>query len=265
VRHCHGMTIARNSPVALLVLLLVVGCSLLPGGDTPDLEGREFLSTSIAVDGLTRDLVRGTVIRLGFADGRLSANAGCNTYGATYRLEGDVLAVTDASTTEMGCDADHQAQDAWLFALIGAQPGITVNGDELVLSEGDTTVAFLDRTVAEPDLPLIGPIWTVTMILTADAAASVPEDVAATLAFSDSGQVFVNTGCNTGSGSVEVLSTTLRLGDIVLSQAACTGPAVGVERAMIEVLSADVVHYDINASQLTVSIGDRGLQLAGTN
>ena len=67
MRHCHGMTIARNGPVALLVLLLVVGCSLVPGGGTPDLDGRAFLSTSIAVDGMNRDLVAGTIIRLGFA------------------------------------------------------------------------------------------------------------------------------------------------------------------------------------------------------
>ena len=206
------MTISRNGPVALLLSLLVVGCSLVPGGGTPALDGRAFLSTSIAVDGMNRDLLAGTIIRLGFADGHLSANAGCNTYGATYRVEGDVLAVTDASTTEMGCDPDHQAQDDWLFALLGDQPGITVDGDELVLSEGTTTVAFLDRTVAEPDLPLIGPTWTVTMIMTGDAAASVPDGVVATLAFSESGELFVNTGCNTGSGAVEILDTTLRPG-----------------------------------------------------
>lgn len=259
------MTIARIGPVALLVLLLVVGCSLVPGGGTPDLDGREFLSTSIAVDGMNRDLVAGTVIRLGFADGHLSATAGCNTYGATYRVEGDVLAVTDPSTTEMGCDLDHQVQDDWLFALLGAQPGITVDGDELVLSEGDTAVAFLDRTVAEPDLPLIGPLWTVTMIMTGDAAASVPEGVVATLAFSEEGEVFVTTGCNTGSGAVEILDTTLRPGDIALTRVACAPPANDVEQAMLEVLGADVVHYDVDASQLTLSIGDRGLQLAGTN
>ncbi len=259
------MTISRIGPVALLVSMLVVGCSLVPGGGTPDLDGREFLSTSIAVDGMNRDLVAGSVIRLGFTDDHLSANAGCNTFGATYRVEGGVLAVTDASTTEMGCDADHQTQDEWLFALLGAQPGIALDGDELVLSEGTTTIALLDRTVAEPDLPLIGPTWTVTMILTGDAAASVPEGVIATLAFSESDELFVNTGCNSGSGSVEILDTTLRPGDIALTRVACEAPANDVEQAILEVLSADVVGYEIDASQLTLSIGDRGLQLAGTN
>jgi len=259
------MTISRIGPVALLVSMLVVGCGVLPGSGSLDLNGREFLSTSIAVDGMNRDPVAGTVIRLSFADDHLSANAGCNTFGATYRIEGDVLAVTDASTTEMGCDAALQTQDEWLFALLGAQPGITLEGNELVLSEGTTTVAFLDREEAEPDLPLIGPIWTVNTILTGDAAATVPEGVVATLAFSETGQIFVNTGCNSGSGSVEILDTTLRPGDIALTLVACTGPAAGVERAMIAVLSADVVHYEVDADQLTLSIGDRGLRLTGTN
>ena len=259
------MTISRIGPVALLVSIGIVGCSLIPGGGTPDLDGREFLSTSIAVDGMNRDLVAGTVIRLGFADGHLSAIAGCNTFGATYRVEGDALAVTEASTTEMGCEADHQAQDEWLFALLADQPAITVDGDELVLSQGSTTIAFLDRAVAEPDLPLIGPTWTVTMILTGDAAASVPEGVLATLVFAESGDLFVNTGCNTGSGTVEVLDTTLRPGDVALSRVACAPPASDVERAMIEVLSADVVRYEIDAGQLTLSIGDHGLKLAGSN
>ena len=72
------------------------------------------------------------------------------------------------------------------------------SGDELVLEDGATVITLLDREVADPDLPLVGPVWTVTAIITGDAVSSVPEGVIATLVFTDDGLVMVNTGCNSG-------------------------------------------------------------------
>jgi heat shock protein HslJ len=71
-----------------------------PGG--VDLDGREFLSTS--VEGYT--LVEGTTLRLSFSDGALSANAGCNTIFGGYTVDGGTLAVDTLGTTEMACETD---------------------------------------------------------------------------------------------------------------------------------------------------------------
>lgn len=259
----HGMTIARLGPAALLVML-AAGCNLLPGGGSPDLSGREFLSTSVTVGGLAQPLVDGTRIRLAFDEERmLAAHAGCNHFGAMYRIDGGVLEITGGAMTEMGCDPALADQDEWLFAFLGSQPLVRASGDELVLEEGETVITLLDREVADPDLPLVGPVWTVSAILSGDAVSSVPQDVLATMVFTDDQLVMVNTGCNTGSGGAEVRADTIRFGDIALTRVACEGAAAEMEEAMLTVLSADVVRYEVDASVLELSIAGYGLQLTG--
>lgn len=256
------MTFARIAPAALI---LVAACSVLPIGGSLPVAGREFLSTSVMVRGVNRPLVGDTRIRIGFTDdGMISASAGCNLFGGAYRIDGGVLVVTGGATTEMGCQPALQAQDDWLFALLGAQPTLTLTGDELILEEGDTIITLLDREVADPDLSLVGPTWTVTSIIAGDAVSSVPEGVVATFIFTEGGLVVVNTGCNSGSGAVAVQSNTLRFGAIALTERACEGPAGDMERAVLMVLHSDVVRFQIEARSLELTIGDYGLQLAGS-
>jgi heat shock protein HslJ len=257
------MTISR---IGLGVLLaVVVGCSLLPGGGSVDVAGREFVSTSVTVDEVPEPLVEGTQIRLSFSDdAMLSAHAGCNRFGALYRIDGGVLVISGGAVTEMGCDPPLQDQDEWLFALLGAQPAVELVGDELTLTEGGTVISLLDREVADPDLPLVGPVWTVTALVTGDAVSSPPEDVVATMVFTDDGLVMVNTGCNSGSGSVEIRASTIVFGAIAMTQMACQGGPALMERAMTQVLAADVVAYTIDASVLELSIGGSGMLLTGS-
>ncbi len=55
----------------------------MPASASPDLDGREFVSTQ--VDG--HDLVADSTIRISFEDGSLSINAGCNTMFGAYTVE----------------------------------------------------------------------------------------------------------------------------------------------------------------------------------
>jgi heat shock protein HslJ len=258
------MTFSRIGP-AILLVASVSACNLLPGGGTPDVAGRAFLSTSVTVGGVAQPLVDGTRLRLDFGeDAMLAAHAGCNHFGALYRIEGGVLGLTDGAMTEMACEPTLMEQDDWIFAFLGSQPLVRLDGDELVLEDGDTIITLLDREVADPDLPLIGPVWTVTAIISDDAVSSVPQDVVATMVFTDDGLVMVTTGCNSGSGGVEIRATTILFGDIALTRMACEGPAGEMEAAMLTVLSADVVRYQVDASLLELSIAGFGLQLTGS-
>ncbi len=108
--------------------------------------------------------------------------------GGSYRIDGDKLIVDGAAMTEMACAAARMAQDDWLFGFIGARPDIRLSGNDLVLVGGATTIALLDRQVAEPDLDLVGPTWTLTSIITGEVASSVPQGVTATLKFAADGQ-----------------------------------------------------------------------------
>jgi heat shock protein HslJ len=252
------MTIARALLVQSVVIALLTGC----GAASNELAGRSFLSTAVVAGGAPIELVPGTQVRLSFtADGRISANAGCNTMGGPYRLEGSTLVVTDAGVTEMGCDAARHAQDDWVFGLLTSGPALTLAGNELVLVSGTDSLALLDREIADPDRPLAGPTWTVESIISGDAVSSVPQGMAATLAFAADGSVQVATGCNEGSGTFSADATTLRISDLVLDTRACADAAGQLESAVLAVLRAETVTHRIEASSLTLQAGTNGLSL----
>ncbi len=252
--------------LTLLLPLAVIlgGCSLLPSGPAgPGLDGRAFLSVAVTDGGVARPLAPGTRIRLEFSDGRVGASAGCNIMGGDYRIEGDRLRIDGGAMTEMACDPERDAQDGWLFSFLGSGPTFTLSGDDLVLASGGTTIRLLDREVAEPDLALVGPTWVVESILSGDSVSSVPADVRATLGFTADGRVLVETGCNSGGGSVAIDATTLRIADLALTKRACAGAAGQTEAAVVAVLRAELVSYQIDADLLTLVGGSSGLQLRG--
>jgi heat shock protein HslJ len=214
--------------------------------------------------GADRPLVNGTRIRIGFEDGRMSASAGCNTMGGSYRIDGGLLVLDGLAMTEMGCDPDRHAQDDWLATFLGARPAVRLAGNELALEGGGTIIRLLDREVADPDLPLSGTLWTVDSIITGDAVSSVPAGVVATLRFTGDGQVAIQTGCNQGGGRVTVENGTLRFSDLVMTEMACAGPAGAMEHAVLAVVQGAVpVSYEIEARSLTLMAGANGLGLQG--
>jgi heat shock protein HslJ len=246
----------------LLVAMLTTAC----GGwaATDPLDGRAFLSTGVAQDGEPFALVDGTRIRLAFADGQLSANAGCNTIGGTYRVDGDVLDVEGGVMTEMGCDPALHDQDDWLSRFLADDPTMALNGNDLVLTAGDTVVDLLDTEVAQPDLALVGPLWTVDSIISGDAVSSTPAGATATFRFNADGTVEVETGCNSGSGRYEADEDSLRLINIAVTEMACESPGGDLEAAIVPFLSGGELAYTIDESLLTLMAGDDGLGLIGS-
>jgi heat shock protein HslJ len=244
----------------LVVPLVLAGCT---SAAAVPLDGRAFLSTATTSDGQPLTLVPGTRIRLGFSDGRVSASAGCNTIGGSYSIADGRLVVGDLSTTEMGCDPDRHAQDEWLAAFLGSRPVVTLSGSDLELASPGGSITLLDREVADPDLPLVGPTWTVVSVISGDAVSSVPEQVVATFIFQADGQVGFNTGCNAGGGRFSATADALRFSDTVMTLRACESPAGEMEAAVLRVLQTETVSYRIEAGTLELMAGASGLQLSG--
>lgn len=227
--------------------------------DPAGIEGRDFNSVGVRDGDPDRQLVPGTTIRLGFRDGRISVNAGCNTMGGTYRLDGAQLIISNGAVTEIGCDQDLQAQDEWLFAFLGSNPTIALNGNDLVLTSGATVITMLDREVADPDQPLTGRVWALNSVISGESVSSVPTGVTATIKFNDDGSVEIHPGCNSGGGQFTVGEGVLRFSNLVTTKMACGGDGGSVEASVLAVLSADQVTYEIDAGVLTLQAGDQGL------
>lgn len=219
---------------------------------SPELDGREFLSES--VDGY--ELVDDTIIRLSFDDGALSANAGCNTLFGAYTVVEGQLRAPMLGTTEMGCEMELMAQDRWLTDILSLEPRVELDGDTLTLrGAGGATLVFLDRTVADPDRPIVGTRWVLDGIRTQDAVSTVPEGVIASLTIDDEGAAVVEAGCNRGSAGVEIGDDTLVFGPLALTRMMCEPGAMDVEAAVTAVLDGEVA-YRIDADRLTIDSAD---------
>lgn len=217
----------------------------------PELDGREFVSTS--VEGY--QLVDGSTIRLSFDDGSLSANAGCNTIFGAYRITDGTLGVDQLGTTEMACETDLMAQDRWLTDILALEPRLELEGNTLTLrGVADTVIVLLDRTEAEPDQPLQGTRWVLDGIRDGDAVSTVPDGVTSALTF-DGDQVTVEAGCNRGSATVTIDDETITFGPIPLTRMMCEPDVMDVEAAVTGVLDGEV-RYRIDGDRLTLDSAD---------
>lgn len=241
--------------------LLLAACAAIPGA-APQLAGKEFVSSKVTDGGADRPLVAGTKLRLTFsADGNIGASAGCNHMGGTFRIEGGRLFVGDLATTEMGCEPELMAQDQWLAELLGANPAVSLTGNDLVLEVGSVRASFVDREIAEPDAQLVGPTWTVESIISGDAVASIPGDTVATLVFRGDGSIEVNTGCNRGSGTWSSVAGGIEVGPLMLTKMACQKDPANLEGAVLGVLEGGVISAEIDSTLMTLMVGNQGLML----
>jgi heat shock protein HslJ len=261
------MAMLRSLTATALLVLVVAGCSSAASPSASDgagpgtVDGRTFLSSDLTQDGEPRPLVDGTQLRLAFADGQVTVNAGCNTIGGTYRVEDGRLLFEGGSMTEMGCDPALHDQDEWVGEFLGSDPELDLDGADLTLTSAGVVMTLVDREVADPDRPLTGTTWTVTSIITGDAVSTVPDGATATFEFADDGTVSVHTGCNSGSGRFEVSGSTLRFIDVAVTEMACDGPGGALEAIVLPLLGADEIEFAIDAGSLTLIAGNGGLGL----
>ena len=255
------MTTSRAlAAVALTLAAASAACSPAAA----QLADHQYLSTGITVNGAAKTLVAGTRISLGFRASDFSAHAGCNSMGGGYRVDGGRLVVDNLFTTEMGCDRPLHEQDEWLATFLGSQPQVRLVGNDLTLEGGGTVLRLLDREVADPDLTLVGPTWTVESLITGDAVASVPAGATATFVFKQDGTVEVAPGCNRGSGTWQLQGTGLAIDQVGLTKMACDGPQGQLEAFVLQVIDAGTLTATIDARVLTLQGPGGGLQLRGS-
>jgi heat shock protein HslJ len=252
------------TPLALVAILALAACT--PGGAPTaapsaggevtyeQLEGRSFVVTS--AEGY--EVVPDSQIQITFEDGRIGISAGCNSMGSQYRVEGGVLSVGDMITTEMACEPPLMAQDAFISNFV-PNTTLTLDGDTLTMAKDAVTLTLTDSEVANPDLPIEGTTWLVNGIVANQAVSSMPLGVEASLVF-EGGNVNVNAGCNTGSGSAELGEGTITFGAIATTRMACEGPAMDAESQILQVLQGDAT-YEINGNGMTLTSPGGGLVL----
>jgi heat shock protein HslJ len=117
-------------------------------------------------------------------------------------------------------------------------------------------MTLLDREITDPDRPVEGTTWVLDGILTGAGAdgvvSSVPSNVRATIRLGG-GQLAVDTGCNSGTGTASLDGDTLTIGPLALTKRACEPDPTQVERLVTQLLHGAV----------TVAVDGPTLQLTG--
>ncbi|MEV0289918.1 MULTISPECIES: META domain-containing protein [unclassified Kribbella] len=229
--------------------------------------GKAYLSTAVTEDGEPKQLVPKTRIRLQFArvpnknaDGPrvydvVRAHVGCNRMG-TAVAAGELLAdgslwIDGLGGTQVGCQPPLRDQEEWLKTFLTSKPSWRLNGDELTLTSGGTTITLLDRKVAEPDFPLDGIRWeVVTTITNADVRHHRYHAEQAWITL-DGERLTGWTGCNELSGTITRNNTELSFSDVATTAHTCTSETAEVQAAMLATLGP-AVSYTIDYNQLTL-------------
>ena len=214
---------------------------------TEDLDGRTFVSTDVA----GYDLVEGSGINMTFLADSMSVNAGCNEMNGGFQIDEGVLTAGPFAATMMACDEALMDQDTWLSEFLMDLPTISLDDETLTLAGGDTTITLDELQPSE----LLLTTWMVTGTVANQGVSSVPTDSTASITIAPDGTVAVDTGCNAGSGSIEVTDTTLVFGPIATTRRACIAELNALEASVLTVLQGEVT-YEIDGDSLSLRSGD---------
>jgi len=221
------------------------------------LDGRSFLSQQLLQGGSERPQAGDEPLSLAFVGGTLTAWAGCNTMSGPYTVTDGKLLVESMATTEMACDAALMAQEQWLAGVLSAEPWVSLDGVSLSLGTDDSTLLFVDRSVARPAPPLQGTTWLLTTLIDADIASSIPDAITSTLLL-DGDRLALKGACNRGGAEATVEGDVLTVGNIMMTKMACDPETQSVDQFIIAVLGATPT-VRIEGQDLYVDAGGKGL------
>ena len=115
---------------ALLLLASLGACA----GSTGGLEDSAW--ELIELDGAPP--IAGTTLTIAFEEGSAGGAAGCNTYGASYRLQDESLTFSEIASTLMAClDNGVMEQEQAYLAFLGEVTSYNISAGMLYLSRPD--------------------------------------------------------------------------------------------------------------------------------
>ncbi|MGW0182487.1 META domain-containing protein [Nocardia sp. NPDC003345] len=249
-----GPALRIGAALSLLVLAATACSDDEPGPAAPEPTpmGHTYISTEVT----GAPIPGGGPLTLTFADGRISAAAGCNTHTGAVDLRDHVLHVSDLASTLIGCAGDRAGSDAWVGDLLRGDPTWGLERDRLTVTGKNTTVVLTDKKVLTPDRPVRGTEWVVTTLLTPDARiqSRTIDEVRPTLTFAADGGLTGFAGCNRITGRAAVTDTPDGA-DITATAATtrmmCAPEIMEVEQAVLAALDG-TVHATVDADVLTL-------------
>ncbi|MBK8796275.1 MAG: META domain-containing protein [Anaerolineales bacterium] len=187
------------------------------------------------------------------ADGALSGSDGCNSYSATYTVEGAAITIQPGAATMMACPEPAMTQATDYMAALAAATNYIIDGGMLNLDAGGTTL--LTFRVVEQSLA--GTNWEAILFNDGATVTSVT-GVQVTAAFGADGQLSGFGGCNEYAATYTTgAANAIQIDPIVATQKACPEPAnVMAQESQYFVALQSAVVYQAQGELLEMQNGN---------
>ncbi|MEP7041145.1 MAG: META domain-containing protein [Chloroflexota bacterium] len=240
----------------MIMMLLLSGCSLLPGGTTTSLDG-EWLLQAGTNEGVAIPMVAGSAVTFQVDGAQVGGSAACNSYGGKIEVSGSSIVVSELIQTEMAC-LDNRLM-ALESAYLDALPRVTTaarSGSSLLLTGPQVELRFtLIPQVANANL--VGTPWILESLIRGDVVSStVGERV--TLQLSGDGRLAASTGCRNVTGSYTVAGGQLQVTLDAYDTIGCAAELGDQDSHILDVLSHGF-GVSIDGDRLALTAGDKGI------
>ena len=227
-----------------------------PATDPVDLGGTRWVADKITIGAAPVPIVPNAQPTLDFNDdGRsFGGSTGCNSYFGEY-VQGDgTIQFGGMGMTEMACEPPLMQQESNVFSILEAASVFTLADGVLVIGQvGGSTIEFIDRAVAFPDVELTGTQWVADTIISGGAASTMVPNAPVTL-FIDAAasQATGSTGCNEYTASVEPGRTQLTFGQMAVTERGCVGEGIMDQEQFVLAIFQGELQVTIEGDRLTL-------------
>ncbi|MFK0233823.1 META domain-containing protein [Streptomyces vinaceus] len=246
--------------VALLVLAAATACS--DGGPRGTLPGHGSAGTwfvqSVSTGGKTLTAPPVAQLRLPASESeQATGNYGCNGFTAKVTYDGPgAITLKPGSTTAMACE-NTEFETAFAKLLTGRLT-LERRPDRLTLKTADGSTIAMSSEPPAPDAPLTATAWTVTSLVSAGTAASVPAEAAGRAVFTiaPDGSASGSLGCNRFSAKAAVEGPTLSFGPLTSTRMACQGPQGELEAKLTALFGSGPLTWNVQGATLNLTATD---------
>ncbi len=226
-----------------------------------DLTGTSWIVTGYNNGkGAVTSVAAGTELTANFgADGKLSGNAGCNSYSASYQTGGAKISIGPAITTQMACEQAILDQEQQYLTALTTAATYRIDGDKLELRTADGALAASFQKAASGSNALSGTAWIVTGYNNGkQAVISTMAGTDVTAKFGADGMLLGNAGCNDYSASYQIDGAKISIGSASSTKKACEQGVMDQEQQYLAAL-ATAATYRIDGSKMELRTADGAL------
>ncbi len=198
-----------------------------------------------------------TVTAVFGGDGRMTGNAGCNSYGADYIADSANLTVGSVFRTAMYCmdPPGVMGQEERYIGHLANVTSYRVEGGRLIFADANgTDILAFEKTLQKPDLPFVGTNWMLDSYSTGkDSVSSVIAGTTVTATFSPDKKITGNAGCNHYGGSYTLDGANLSVSELFSTLMYCSEPGVMEQEGLYIGHLANVTSYRVEGDRLTLT------------